>query len=124
MKTPWASIAKISIGGKHSGTGFLVTRQHVVTAYHVVRSGRLIKLRFDLHAEYGDSSKPIEIGARIVEAWSSEAEDFAVLECVTPLPERIQPLRLGGAFRQADPFYSSGFGENRTTRLQHRVVSQ
>jgi V8-like Glu-specific endopeptidase len=36
LKTPWASIAKIAVDGLHSGTGFLVTRQHVLTALHVV----------------------------------------------------------------------------------------
>ena len=33
MKTPWASIARIEVGGKHSGTGFLVTPNHVLPRF-------------------------------------------------------------------------------------------
>ncbi len=115
LKTPWASIAKIAVDGEHSGTGFLVTRQHVLTALHVVadKSGQpfeRIIMRFFPDAEFGDGSPVFETDARFIEEWSSISEDFAVLECLNPLPEQLKPLHLGGACRTEERFSSPGFG--------------
>ena len=112
MKTPWASIARIEADGVHSGTGFLVTRKHVLTALHVVadETGRAfpgILLRFDTNAEYGDNSKVFETKAHIEEGlWSTE-HDFALLECDQAPPS--EPLSLGDRCQQRDPCSSAGF---------------
>jgi len=112
VKTPWASIARIEVDGAHSGTGFLVTRKHVLTALHVVAdaTGRPfpgILLRFDTNAEYGDNSKVFETRAHIEEGlWSAEY-DFALLECDQAPPS--EPLGLSDRCQQLDPCSSAGF---------------
>lgn len=113
MKTPWASIAKIEVAGVHSGTGFLVTSNHVLTALHVVadKTGRPfsgIVLRFDTNAEYSDGSKVWETSAHIAEGLLSLDHDFALLECDRPPPS--SPLSLSDRRLQRDRCSSPGFG--------------
>lgn len=97
MTVPWASIAKIEADGEHSGTGFLVTPQHVLTARHVVAdsTGRpfpRIKLRFYRDKAPGRRELFLETGASLLPDLSSEPDDFALLLCDEPPPSK--PLRL------------------------------
>ena len=114
MKTPWASIAKIEVGGKHSGTGFLVSGKCVLTALHVVaekKTGRPfpgLRLEFNTNAEFADGSKLFRTNAHIVkDCWSLD-HDFALLQCddVSPLSK---PLNLSDRCHQLDDCLSPGF---------------
>jgi hypothetical protein len=112
MRTPWASIAKIEVDGAHSGTGFLVTKNLVLTALHVVadKTGRpfpRILLRFDTNAEYSDGGTVFETKAHIVEGCWSIEHDFVLLECANPPPSK--PLNISDRCRQLDDCFSPGF---------------
>ncbi len=112
-KTPWASIAKIEADGVHSGTGFLVTGHHVLTARHVVadETGRpfsRIRLRFFVGAEY-EGEPEFETSATIVDGFSSAKDDFALLLCGSSPPPLSQPLLLGERCGQFLGCVSPGF---------------
>ncbi len=113
MRTPWASIAKIEVGGLHSGTGFLVAPGYLVTALHVVATpeGRPlgdIVLRFNPAAERDDGSGRITMSATLEADLWSNAHDFAVLKCQHPQPN-AKPLILADRCRQYRDFNSPGF---------------
>ncbi len=113
MKTPWASIARIEVGGAHSGTGFLIGPGYVVTALHVVgtpegRPSGKIKLFFNLDAEYEDGSPVFETLATIVDGLWDHGHDFAVLQCTDP-PPRSKPLPHTARCQQYQKFMSPGF---------------
>lgn len=113
MKTNWASIAKIEADSVHSGTGFLVSPKHVLTALHVVADKSTgqpfpeIRLRFDTNAEYEDGSAVFETGAHIVNGMVSLEHDFALLECDQEPPGK--PLRIGDRCQPHDHCSSPGF---------------
>lgn len=112
MKTPWASIARIEADGVHSGTGFLVTPNLVLTALHVVADGTgrfypELVLRFNLNAEYQDGSKEFETVATPVEDLWCLDHDFALLACTNPPPSR--PLVLSNRTLLRDECSSPGF---------------
>ncbi len=114
MRTPWGSIAKIEVGGGHSGTGFLVAPGYLVTALHVVatpegRSLGDIVLHFNPAAERDDGSPIVTMTATLeADLWSS-AHDFAVLKCEYPQPD-AKPFRLADRCRVDNKFSSPGFG--------------
>src|SRR5258706_13627341 len=117
--TPWASIAKIEVEGKHSGTGFLVSSGHVLTALHVVadkdtgRPYRRIRLSFDTNAEFDDGSRIFETDASVARnLWSTE-DDFVLLKC--EVPDRATPLRLSDRCAPFDECSSPGFGIQKPT---------
>ena len=113
MRTPWASIAKIEVGGRHSGTGFLVAPSYLVTALHVVATpeGRPlgdIVLRFNPAAERDDGSGIVTMTATLEADLWSNPHDFAVLKCQHP-QLYAKPLVLAAKCRQYRDFNSPGF---------------
>ena len=113
MKTPWASIARIEIDGIHSGTGFLIGPDHLVTALHVVATpeGRPlggIALFFNTAAEFDDNSPILKTTATLVPGLWDHSQDFAVLKCDDPLPA-ARPLIPTARCLQFQKFSSPGF---------------
>jgi hypothetical protein len=113
MKTPWASIARIDIDGKHAGTGFLIGPNHLVTALHVVATpeGRPlgdITLFFNTAAEFDDGSSIVSTTGTLLAELVDESNDFAVLQCASP-PPSAKPLVLTDRCTQFRQFSSSGF---------------
>ena len=113
-RTPWASIAKIEVDGTHSGTGFLVSGNLVVTALHVVAdrmTGRpfpRIRLYFNVGAEFADLGGIFQTDAAIRTDLQSIDHDFAILEC-TKVPHCAVPLRLSDRARPFDHCSCPGF---------------
>jgi hypothetical protein len=119
FRTPWASIARIEVDGKHSGTGFLVSSRHVLTALHVVADKntgqpyRGIRLFFDTNAEFEDGSKIFETDASVAAQLWNSPHDFALLEC--DVPDRARPLRMSDNCVPFDRCSSPGFGLQKPT---------
>lgn len=120
MKTPWASIAKIEVEGVHSGTGFLVTKNYVLTALHVVAdktTGRPfsdIILRFYPNAEHDNAGDVVETKAQIVQDLWNIQQDFALLEC-DRVPPSAEPLVLSDRCQPFQECSSPGFALQKDT---------
>jgi hypothetical protein len=113
-RTPWASIARIEVDGIHSGTGFLVSGNLVVTALHVVAdklTGRpfpRIRLHFNVGAEFDHLNGVFQTDATIKNDLQSIDHDFVILECAK-IPPCATPLRLSDRARPFDPCICPGF---------------
>ncbi|HEY6345751.1 MAG TPA: serine protease [Bryobacteraceae bacterium] len=114
VQTRWASIGRIEVDGKHSGTGFLVAGNYLLTALHVVADKDTgqpypdIRVYFDQNSEFQDGSKMVETDASIARGLWSIQHDFALLEC-TNIPDRATPLRLSDRCLPFDNCSAPGF---------------
>jgi len=113
LRTPWASIAKIAVGGEHKGTGFLIAPKLLVTAFHVVEGAdgqavQVIGLNFNPNAEHEDGRPAIETEATLLPAQWSREHDFAIFECAKS--PNAKPLVLTERCRRMRDFLSPGFG--------------
>jgi len=112
--TRWASIAKIEVNKKHSGTGFLVTDQHILTASHVVKDDEglpfkeLVVRFYPDHEFHDDSAEVINEAPEIVFEYSSLKYDFALLKC-SNVPRGAIPFPVSALCSVYDNFVTPGF---------------
>ncbi len=106
---PFISIAKITANGDHSGTGFRVSSQYVLTARHVVtdRAGRPYE---KITLEFVDERGKIrcKADAKVDEKLTSAEHDFAILDC-SSFPREANPLILSDRCKEGADCSSPGF---------------
>ncbi len=109
MKSYWTSIGRIAVEGRHSGTGFLVAGNYVLTALHVVGDRRGSPYPRIRVAFFEAGRKVCDTSAQVTERFSSLEHDFALLVC-DELPRDAKPLVLGDQYRQFRDCSSPGYG--------------
>ena len=108
------AIGRVTVGGRVRGSGFAISPEHLLTAFHCVRGG-------DGNPDgdtLGFSPVGIEpLPVRRVVSWDRD-RDFALLELAKPLPQGWDPIpvvAIGEQVREAT-FQSKGFPQDRPQR--------